>query len=133
MFKTPLEFEEVGTGDLVRLTAPLVWNDIVIPEGFLTDFYSVRCVGKLIVPRRKDTEEARKKLAPSVLHDYGFVVQEHSRAEVDAMFLEAMKEANVFFDKTIWLAVRIGGWPAWNKNKRLREEDLESFLKSYGL
>jgi len=129
-----LHFEELDNGR-VRLIEPLVLMGETIPEGFETDFYSVRCFGKLVVPTSRKTAADRLKLIPSIDHDYSFVRQHISRSQADARFLALMSHVGmpVWQRHLIWSAVRIGGLPAWNKNARQLERDPITFLRSYGL
>lgn len=124
-----LKATEPGPDKKRVLTAPLGWRDIVVPEGFRTDFYSVTSFGKLVVPRDPLMQW------PAVIHDYGYVVQRWSREDVDRMFLEAMIEAGVpaWRRTLVYRAVRMGGWVAWNKNTRHFNEAPRAFLAYYGL
>lgn len=124
-----LKATEPGPDKKRVLTAPLRWRDIVVPEGFRTDFYSVTSAGKLVVPKDPDQQW------PAVIHDYGFVMQDRSRKEVDQLFLDAMIEAGVpaWRRALIYRAVRIGGWRPWNDNIKFRERDYRAYLAYYGL
>lgn len=124
-----LKATEPGPDGKRVLTAPFVWRGIVVPEGFRTDFYSATWAGKLVVPRDAGMQW------PAVVHDYGFVVQDRSREEVDQLFLDAMIEAGVpaWRRALIYRAVRIGGFSPWNKNIKFRTETPRAYMAYYGL
>lgn len=124
-----LKATEPGPDKKRVLTAPLEWRDIVVPEGFRTDFYSVTWAGKLVVPRDPLMQW------PAVIHDYGYVIQNRSREEVDKLFLEAMIEAGVpaWRRALIYRAVRIGGGFPWRDNIELREHSPRGYAAYYGL
>lgn len=90
-----------------------------VPRGFITDLASIpKPVRGLL-----DVNDKHRRAA--VLHDYLYCVQGLPRAEVDALFLEAMEAVNVqpWKRKLMWAGVRVGGWMYWNK--RARENDTE--------
>jgi hypothetical protein len=139
MFQSLPETTFVGPGRARRLLADLVWDDgeqrIVIPAGFLTDFYSVMFLGKLVVPT------ALEQQAPAILHDYLFVTQQMSLWSTDTMLLKAMAAGTVDVpnSKVNWLQrrgvmlLRLGSWMPWNRNKILKEEDIYGFYRKHGL
>lgn len=139
MFQSLPETVFVGPGRKHRLLADLVWDDgverIVIPAGFLTDFYSVQFLGKLVVP---DTIEQQ---GPSILHDYLFVTQEKSLWATDTMLLKAMAAGTVgvegsrvgWLRRRLVMLLRLGSWVPWNRNKTLKEDDPYGFYRGHGL
>lgn len=97
---------------------------IIVPRGFDTDFASIpRAVWAVYDPM------GVYKLA-AVIHD--FLYYEHkigdeplSRAQADAIFLEAMESTKVGWltRKIIYSAVRSFGWAYWNKrDKEIKNE-----------
>ena len=129
-FLSTLKVEELEMpGGKWKMLAPLGYRskslncEIIVPETFITDFYSVpECLAGLVF---KVTE------CPAVLHDWlyqqgranGKVI---SRAVADALLLEAMVDCgfSLWRRQTIYNGVRIGGWVAWN-NYRSAEEPRE--------
>lgn len=133
MFRTQL-IARAGADDYVwQLECPLVWErageTIIVPAGFRTDLASIPRLFQNIVP-----VNGRHRPA-AVLHDYLFVVQDRSRAAVDAIFLDAMEAAGVPWAQrwVMYAAVRAGGWLPWRNNAAQREENRAAFLSSYGL
>jgi hypothetical protein len=86
---------------------------IEVPSGFLTDLGSVPQIFWNLIP------PIGKPLRAYVLHDWLYFRQLYTRSKSDWVLFEAMGVAGVNFFKrwTIYLAVRSGGWVAWNKNK----------------
>lgn len=89
----------------------------VVPRGFVTDLASIPKVLRNVL----DVNDKHRRAA--VLHDYLYVTQQVTRAEADALFLEAMGVVGVEAPKRyiMWAAVRTGGWIYWNK--RARDKD----------
>ncbi len=84
---------------------------ILVPKGFLTDFASVpRFLWRFLPPTGKYGKAA-------VIHDYLYRTQSCSRAEADAVFLEAMTDLNVGFWRRhlMYWAVRLFGSRAYIK------------------
>ncbi len=119
--------------DAFRLEEPLVWDDgrrvITVPPGFRTDLASVPRVAQPIIPK------TGPYTAAAVLHDYLFVVQDHSFAATNALFRDAMACCGVRLTQRwlIWAAVTAGGWLPWLANAGARAADLRGFLRAYGL
>lgn len=114
-FKTRLVAELVDdANELWRLTGPLVYSsdlvgNVVVPEGFVTDFASV--------PRLPFAYFMAGNTArwASVIHDYLYVEKSLPRDVCDAVFLEAMAASGVprWRRGLMWLAVRAFGGIAY--------------------
>lgn len=113
MFKNQLCAQCVSDG-VWLLLSPLRYGDIVIPEGFYTDFASV--------PRVPFVFEAWGDRAhrEATLHDYLYRIDSIpvvSRAEADRIFLEAMlstgKPTRIAYP--MYWGVRLAGWTAYHK------------------
>jgi hypothetical protein len=99
-----------------RLILPLIYlrddyTAITVPAGFITDLASIpRAFHSLIPVNGKHSPAA-------ILHDYLYCTQDRTRAEADAIFLEAMKACGVGWlrRQAMWSAVRAGGWLAWKE------------------
>jgi hypothetical protein len=133
MFLRPPVLTLVPRSDLFRLHEPLVWftegDSIIIPAGFITDLASVPRIAQAVIPK------TGPYAAAAILHDYLFVTQTHSYAAANRLFLDAMTACGVRWTQRnlIWLAVTVGGWPAWRANARARAADLPAFLARHGL
>ena len=122
----PLMRWETFVSDRTQLVEPLVYvaesgERIEIPAGFLTDYASIPKMFRNIY------EPSGPARFPAILHDFlyqrrGYGIYYKTRAETDALFLEAMRLVGVDFVQrmTIYNAVRLFGWaysrrPSWNK------------------
>lgn len=134
-FLSELDLRAVrGEPRAFRLLCPLLYQTddgelLVVPAGFTTDLASIPQPLQWAFP----VNDLHK--AAAVAHDYGFVMQDRTRAEVDALFLEAMAALGVprWKRTAMWLGVRVGGVLAWRRNARAIEADRAAFLASYGL
>lgn len=103
-----------------------VLGRIDVPAGTITDFGSIpKIVQSLISP----TNRYRK---PFVIHDTNYTNQVFTQKQSDDCLLRQMQERDQLHNKiakwyqkkfglermTIYLALRAGGWVAWNENKR---------------
>ena len=90
---------------LYELLEPIVYNDIIVPSGVITDFASVPIgLQWLYKPTGKYSRSA-------VLHDYLYTIKDFPRYEADLIFLEAMKCDKVPFHTrwAFYLAVLLFG------------------------
>lgn len=96
---------------------------ILVPRGFLTDFYSVPWLLRRLI------SASGQALAPAILHDFlyrfnGFVQGlDLTRKQCDQIFLEAMLATGVARAKAyaIYAGVRAGGWVSWRQNGKALE------------
>lgn len=108
----------VGTGSY-RLKESLTFRksnlSITIPAGFVFDGASVPQLFTNLFPK----SGARYDRA-ACLHDWLYATQFTTRKRADDLFLEAMKADGVgtITRRTIYRAVRMFGWSAWNKVKK---------------
>lgn len=88
---------------------------ISIPAGFVTDFASVPRIFWNIFPPWGRYGNG------SILHDWLYTKQEFTRARSDRIFLDAMAALGVNWISrwTIYLALRSGGWIAWNQHREI--------------
>ncbi|MEF9426838.1 MAG: DUF1353 domain-containing protein [Candidatus Mariimomonas ferrooxydans] len=91
-------------------------NTINVPIGFKTDFASVPRFMWAFIPRWGKYGNA------AVIHDFLYWEQKYTRNESDRIFLEAMcvLEVSYLIRTLIFYAVRLFGWYAWNKNKKMK-------------
>ena len=104
------EVGDLGSGDF-----------ITVPAGFVTDFASVPRALWAIEPPLGDAGKA------AVLHDWLYETGERSRADADAIFLEAMAVLEVEWWKRrlIYRAVRVFGTGGY-KERRLEAQPPEA-------
>ena len=95
------------------LDLPIIYFQ-VIDAGFIFDFASIPKIFQLFVAPA--TGKYRK---PALVHDYLYRSKICNRKIADEIFLTLMKYAGVNYFKrhTIYLAVRTGGWVAYNKKR----------------
>lgn len=113
-FHSYLRFEDDG-GFPFRLLSPLVYDStyldhmVVVPEGFKTDLCSIPRVLQNILPPVGRWDGA------AVVHDFLYRQGGVTRAEADAVMLEAMQLSGVTWWQrwTVYLGLRLGGWVVW--------------------
>lgn len=90
-------------------------EQILVPKGFSTDLASIpRTLWVFYAPFGKYSRAA-------VVHDYLYRTQTKTRKESDKIFYKAMKDDGVAtgIRHQVYLMVRLFGWFAWNKNKKI--------------
>lgn len=100
--------------NLFRYISTMLGRIITIPAGRVTDLASTpRLVWNIFPPFGKYTGAA-------VVHDELYTTGEATREQADAVLLEAMETEGVgFFTRhTIYRAVRLFGWAAWNEHRK---------------
>ena len=114
-FESSLDLRATSPDQWVLLQAlryqPVEGRPIVVPAGFVTDLASIpRPARALISPNGASRRAA-------VLHDWLYCLRAGTRSEADALFLEALEAEGVGWitRRTMWLAVRAGGWVYWNR------------------
>jgi hypothetical protein len=121
-FASKLRYEDEDDGTF-RLAAPLVYTTnvlgddrtIIVPEGFVTDLYSVPKALQWFVAR------IQSSTAPAVVHDFLYSTvgdgARFTRDECDEVLLEAMRDRGIsWWDRSrIYAGVRLGGWLPWSK------------------
>lgn len=108
---------KVGHGtDSWILDEPLIYQAdsselITVPAGFSTDLASIPRPLQAVIPLNG------KHRAAAIVHDYLYAIQDRTRAQADAIFLEAMKACRVRYTQryAMYWGVRIGGWVPWNE------------------
>ena len=112
--------DDQRTAILVR---PLVYRSdilglVTVPAGFETDFASVpRLFWNIVPPLGRYGE-------PAIVHDYLYRTQTVDRLTADRVFLEAMEARGCHWitRRTLYRAVRLFGWLAWNVHEAALEE-----------
>ena len=102
----PLPYKIIRTG-----------YEIVIPQGFVTDFASVPLAAQSVLPQLGPHSMA------AVLHDYLYWDQSCTREQADLLFYEAMTEYGVsaWRRSVAYWAVRWRGGTAWSENAAERK------------
>lgn len=92
----------------------LVGKLITVPAGFKTDLASIPRPLWAVLPPVGAYDAA------AVVHDYLYQHNGVSRADADAVLLEAMRILGVRWTQraAIYAGVRLGGWVAWRKYRR---------------
>ncbi len=121
-FTTPLDLQADDDGRTFTLTSAFVYIEgdqatgkkIEVPAGFVTDFASVPQIFWNVLPPWGRYGKA------AVLHDYLYATALFERSRCDKILLEAMGVLGVSWITrwTIFLAVRAGGWAAWDSHRK---------------
>lgn len=113
-FLTPLDLRADEPGEWIVLLA-LIFVDktdkrYTVPRGFITDLASIPAFLRGLFNVNGLSRE------PAVLHDFLYCIQYTTRAEADALFLEALASVGVGWAArhSMWLGVRAAGWLYWN-------------------
>ena len=102
-------------------------SQVIVPEGFVTDFASVPRAFWSALPT--DGEYAYA----AVIHDYLYWTQTTSREDADLTLKYAMQDFGVgsVTIETIYRAVRAAGGMAWKENADLKKSGEKRTLKKY--
>lgn len=132
-FLTPLDLRAYKPDQWVLLLALIYMTKggtrYVVPRGFITDLASIPRLLRALF----DINGASRMAA--VLHDFLYCIQYTTRAEADALFLEALEACGVGWATrwSMYLGVRSGGWVYWrargdglNQEDFLDEDDLQT-------
>jgi hypothetical protein len=99
-------------------------DKIIVPRGYVTDLASI--------PRllRGAFNVNGLLRAPAVTHDWLYSSQRYSRAESDAIFLDAMEARGIgrATRYSAYAAVRSFGWIRWNKRAKTLGLSAEDFV-----
>lgn len=112
-FLTPLDLRAFKSGEWVVLLAVVFLSaDSVrytVPRGFITDLASIPFFLRGMFNVNGLSRE------PAVLHDWLYCCQYTTRAEADALFLEALEDCGVGWvtRHAMYAAVRSAGWLYW--------------------
>lgn len=123
-FLTPLDLRAYKPGEWVVLLALIYMAKDgvrhIVPRGFVTDLASIPRLFRDLFDVNGLSRE------PAVLHDFLYCIQYTTRAEADALFLEALEAVGVgrAARYAMYLAVRSGGWMYWGKrDEGITQED----------
>lgn len=118
MFKDPLVVEKLVDGKNWKVRCGFTYTtedgmDIIVPDGFITDFASIpRGLWNIFPPTGKYGHAA-------VVHDFLYRNTSVPRDKCDKIFLQAMEELQVnwIVRRTIYHSVRLFG--GFNRNKNV--------------
>jgi hypothetical protein len=114
-FLTPLDLRAYKPDEWVLLLALIYMakdgKRYIVPRGFITDLASIPRLLRALFDINGQSR------APAVLHDFLYCMHYTTRAEADALFLEALEAAGVGWATrwSMYLGVRSGGWIYWSK------------------
>ena len=118
-FLTDLTVTKIKTGQWelageLKYESDIVEDLICVPAGTRTDFASVP---RLPLAYLLAGNTAHR---PAAVHDWLYSKQMYEKKIADKIFLEAMKVVGInwFRRKTMYFAVRLGGFKAWNSYKK---------------
>lgn len=88
-----------------------IYEDLIIPAGFTTDFDSVPHIPGIFA-----LYKGRSRVA-ALIHDYLYTVELCSRKEADQRFLRYMVDDGIpsWIAKSMYIAVRALGWRYWQR------------------
>lgn len=97
---------------------------IIVPRGYITDLASIPAVFRAVFNVNGLLR------APAVLHDWLYSSQRYSRAEADAIFLEAMEARGMPKGEryAVYAAVRTFGWRCYGKRTATLGLNAEDFV-----
>lgn len=123
-FLTPLDLRAYKPGEWVVLLALIFMatdgKRYIVPRGFITDLASIPRLLRALFDVNGESRAA------AVLHDFLYCIQHTTRAEADALFLEALKSCGVPWATrySMYLGVRAGGWMYWqDRDDGITQED----------
>lgn len=107
---------ENGRRTLIRsLGVQIGDEEIIVPAGITTDFSSIPWWGRILV------RWSRVDIA-GVVHDWLYQTAAMSRREADQRWRSVARagdhRANAFQAWVGYIALRLGGWIAWNRHRR---------------
>lgn len=115
-FQTTLKTEQIARTSW-RLIEDLVYGDITVPRGFITNYASIEVFHNALLFPLYALFAGYGNYA-STVHDYLYTNHRMSRKEADAIFYQALRSEGVAKWRAwlMWAGVRVGGRKAY-KNK----------------
>lgn len=95
--------------------------DIVVPQGYETDFASIPQFFQGIFSAVNDVAPA------AIAHDFCYSTELFERSTCDRIFYDALRANGVGWMRanTLWSAVRLGGWTSWPHDPSERRQDMK--------
>lgn len=122
-FSAPLDLRAGDPGEWIVLAdityTALDGAQYTILRGFITDLASIPRLLRPVFDQNDATRE------PAVAHDWLYCFRQTTRAQADAIFLEALGRSGVGLAHrwALYLAVRTWGWLYWGRRNGLTMED----------
>lgn len=112
-FLTTLKTEQIARRSW-KLTDELVYGDITVPKGFVTNYASIDIFHNLFLFPLYALFAGYGNYA-STIHDYLYRTATVSRKEADDVFYEALRDEGVARWRAwlMWAGVRVGGASAY--------------------
>lgn len=112
-FQTTLKTEQIASNSW-RLTEDLVYGDITVPKGFITNYASIEVFHNIFLFPIYALFAGYGNYA-STIHDYLYSRKTMSRKDADEVFYQALRSEGVakWRAKLMWAGVRIGGRKAY--------------------
>lgn len=101
--------------------------EIKVPKGYRTDFASIPRIFQGIF-------DAVNDIAPAAIaHDWCYSIELFERSICDQVLYDAMRANGIGYlrAKTIWSAVRAGGWTSWPHDPAERYSDRELYKSRF--
>lgn len=113
VFQTTLKTEQIAR-TCWRLTDDLVYGDIIVPKGFITNYASIEVFHNILLFPVYALFSGYGNYA-STVHDYLYAKKVYSRKDCDYIFYEALRKEGVAKWRSwlMWAGVRIGGKKAY--------------------
>ena len=113
-FATTLKTEQIAR-TCWKLTDDLVFGDIVVPKGFITNYASIEVFHNVLLYPIYALFAGYGNYA-STVHDWLYTKGSVSRKEADSIFYEALRKEGVAKWRAwlMWVGVRIGGKSSYN-------------------
>lgn len=120
----PKPNEWVVDQPLIALLSLPNGEKVIVPRGYITDLASIPRVFRAIFNVNGLLR------APAVLHDWLYSSQRFTRAQSDAIFLQAMESRGIGRAEryAVYAAVRSFGWYYWSKRKATDGLNAEDFV-----
>lgn len=118
----PPNYDRVELCEDLRVEHPL--GSYAVTKGFVCDLESVPplavAVALVLTLGSIDLSKLGRGAIPGVIHDDLYKRGIVSRAEADAIYLEAMRQTKVWLASRWlkYLVVRLVGWAAWNQHRK---------------
>lgn len=114
-FTTTLKTEQLKRTCFVLLDE-LVFGEIVVPKGFVTNYASIEVLHNIFLYPLYALVAGYGNYA-STVHDYLYHTQAFSRKECDRIFYDALRAEGVakWRAAIFWMGVRLGGSKAYNR------------------
>lgn len=108
-FQTTLKTEQIARRSW-RLTDDLVYGDIRVPKGFITNYASIDVFHNILLYPVYALFAGYGNYA-STIHDYLYTTAQVSRKDADKVFYEALRDEGVAKWRAwlMWSGVRVGG------------------------